>query len=285
MVLRIAGIAVGAGTAAAVAGGLVGGLVPSSPITTLQDAVQCSPNVTFGCSSVDINFLPGSRIFPTSDWEQLFVDIYNEVSPQCNEKYERILQNATLMSEETVDGVLYTSWTGCVSCYPNCPSPNAMFGSNVLLDATGIGADSNSTNTTSSAEESGKNTTRYLEETFENEFNEAISVQFREMLEALDSYYKQKAIEEAGGDINNITVQMGVISGSSGARGEEGDYELEELIDWSTAPTASMYPSEMPSDTPSVSKVPSSTPSEMPSLSMAPSTIPSETPTDRKSVV
>jgi hypothetical protein len=112
--------AVGVGAAAAVGAGVVG-IVPDT--TVLQSALTfCTPGYGDGCGSISIpfdidKFMENEKV----EWESRFVEVYNTVSPQCSEKYERIMQNATLTSNSTEDGLVVTEWLACVTCYPDCP--------------------------------------------------------------------------------------------------------------------------------------------------------------------
>jgi hypothetical protein len=67
-----------------------------------------------------------------AEWEAEFKRVYNSFYPDCDEKFQRMLQSVTLVEsklDETED-TLITTWTAYLSCYPACPE-EALFGSDI----------------------------------------------------------------------------------------------------------------------------------------------------------
>ena len=132
------GVTAAVGVAGAVAVGssmLATSASTKSVVASESGVVGCNPNPVVDQGRLFISFFPSAKLDKAA-WETKFKDIYNEVSPQCNERYQRILQNATLDSNSYVNSTtgqsLLTSWGAFVSCSPECPT-EPLFGDSVSV--------------------------------------------------------------------------------------------------------------------------------------------------------
>lgn len=257
------GVAAGVATAAAVASGVV--TIPTTtPIQTIEDAVGCHPNFTVACSDVEISFLPGSRITPNSEWEAFFFDVYNSISPQCNEKYQRILQNVTLTSDtESDEGILYTTWNGCVSCWPYCPT-DALFGDDgpIIYDNdSGQVVEDDSNIKVLDVENVEEGAERQLQ--VEDVFGDAFSLNFLEFIQ--EAQVELIALKVEQGIPEEELPTVGIIQGELPASEtivllEETEAGEERFIQIAAtrSPTSSPAPSSSPTSSPSEGPPPGS---------------------------
>ena len=255
------GVATGVAVAA-VASGFV--TMPSTPITTIEDAVGCHPNFTVACSDVEITFLPGSRITPDREWEAFFFEVYNSISPQCNEKYQRILQNVTLTSDEEADGVLYTTWNGCVSCWPYCPT-DALFGDDgpIVYDVNSsqVIEDIDENSTSLEFKSLDNATERKLQ--VEDVFGDAFTLSFLEFIQ--ETQVELIALKKDQGVPEEELPTVGILQGELPESDtivlleEKSDGEVQFVqIAATPSPTTSTEPSSTPTASPSEGPPPGS---------------------------
>ena len=227
------------------AGLLLNGKPVTVPMALVEQIGVCRPDPVIREGYMQLSMYP--QDFRSVDaLENAFVEAYNTASPLCWETFERSLHNATLENVQFGAGQgrsLLTTWSAMVSCYPECPLHDPLFGTELSPSQLEIPGDwqvSGFENDTAV-----HNSTRKLQE------NEIRPIDRTEFLSLIDALSKKLGL-------------TGVLAGGAVEVVNETEQEViwEIVLDGSSE--FSDVPSEVPSSSPSKSLEPSSAPSMQP---------------------
>ena len=227
------------------AGVLLNGKPVTAPMALVEQIGVCRPDPVIREGYMQLSMYP--QDFRSVDaLENAFVEAYNTASPLCWETFERSLHNATLENVQFGAGQgrsLLTTWSAMVSCYPECPLHDPLFGTELSPSQLEISGDWQVSGFDN--ETTVHNSTRKLQE------NEIRPIDRTDFLSLIDALSKKLGL-------------TGVLAGGAVEIVNETEQEViwEIILDGSSE--FSDIPSEVPSSSPSKSLEPSSAPSMVP---------------------
>ena len=85
------------------------------------DLAVCSPKPVSQNGLIRIGFSSDTDLPTKTDFRRIFQETYNDVSPKCNEVYERQIKLPDLLEvRPRDDDSIDTFWSADVMCYPEC---------------------------------------------------------------------------------------------------------------------------------------------------------------------